>query len=164
MYHYFYEGCISSVYTPLTWRKANVIMIPKPNKPDYQKVGAFRPITLTNHLFKTLEKLILWHITETSLKETPLNRNQHGFRNDSSTESAALQVVTQIEESMHKKKFTVSLFADISGAFDTVTGDAIIEAMVKRNIEKEIIEWYEHYIRNRVATITIQNVTKTILH
>ena len=103
-----------------------------------------------------MEKLILWHITDTSLRDKPLNRNQHAFRNDSSTESAALQVVTQIEENLHKKKFTVSIFADISGAFDSVTGDAIIEAMTKRNIEKEIVAWYEHYIRNRIATISIQ--------
>ena len=157
-----YEACIHSKYTPLTWRKANVILIPKPNKPDYQKVGAFRPITLANHLFKTLEKLVLWHITETSLKARPLNDNQHAFRNDSSTESAALQVVTQIEENMYKKKFTVSLFADISGAFDTVTGDAIIQAMRKRQIEESIIDWYDQYIRNRIATISIQNFTKTI--
>ena len=44
-----------------------------------------------------------------------------------------------------------------------VTGDAIIEAMTKRNIEKEIVAWYEHYIRNRIATISIQNITKTLL-
>ena len=102
-----YECSITAGYTPLTWRKANVIMIPKPGKPDYQRPGAFRPITLANHLFKTMEKLVLWHITETNLKDKPLNRNQHAFRNDSSTESAALQVVTQIEDNMFKKKFTV---------------------------------------------------------
>ena len=73
-----------------------------------------------------------------------------------------MQAVTQIEENMYKKKFTVGLFADISGAFDTVTGDAIIKAMEDRNIETIIIRWYEQYIKNRIATITIQNFTKVI--
>ena len=86
-----------------------------------------------------MEKLILWHITETNLREKPLNRNQHAFRNDSSTESAALEVVTQIEDNMHKKKFTVTLFADISGAFDTVSSEAIINAMKSKNISISII-------------------------
>ena len=151
-----YEGSLAAKYTPLTWRKANIIMIPKPNKPDYQKAGSFRPITLANHLFKTMEKLILWQ------KEKPLNRNQHALRNDSSTESAALQVATQIEDSIHKKKFCVATFADISGAFDTVSGDAIINAMVERGISESIIAWYEQYIMNRIATINVQNCSKTI--
>ena len=148
---------------PLTWRKANVVMIPKPNKPDYQKPGAFRPITLANHLFKTLEKLILWHITETNLKVKPLHKNQHAFRNDSSTESAALQVITQIEENMYKKKYTLSVFADISRAFDTVSGDAIIQAMKDREIDAKIINWYEQYMTNRIATVNIQSTSKTVL-
>ena len=158
-----YECCMTAGYTPLTWRKANVIMIPKPNKADYQRAGSFRPITLSNHLFKTMEKLVLWHITDTTLRERPLNQNQHAFRSDSSTESAALQVVTQIEDNLYKKKFTVSLFADISGAFDTVSGEAIIKAMVDKKISEDIIQWYEQYITNRIAMINIQNFTKTIL-
>ena len=157
-----YEGCLSAEYTPLTWRKANVILIPKPGKPDYQKIGAFRPITLSNHLFKTLEKLVLWHISEKTLREKPLNRNQHAFRNDSSTESAALQVVTQIEDGLHKKKYTVGLFADISGAFDTVSGDAIINAMKEKGISNEIVNWYEQYIGNRIATVKVQTASRTV--
>ena len=137
-------------------------MIPKPGKPDYQQVGAFRPITLSNYLFKTLEKLILWNITEQTLKEKPLNRNQHAFRNDSSTESAALQVATQIEDSLHRKKFTLALFADISGAFDSVSGAAIIEAMKERGINPKIVNWYEQYISNRIATVKVQETIKTV--
>ena len=154
-----YEGCIAAKYTPLIWRKSNVVLIPKPNKPDYQKAGAFRPITLANHLFKTLEKLILWHITETNLKETPLQRNQHAFRNDASTESAALEVLTQIENGLYKGKITLAIYADIAGAFDSVTGDAIIQAMVKRNVDINIIKWYEHYIANRIATLQVRSTT-----
>ena len=157
-----YEGCMAAGHTPLIWRKSNVILIPKPNKPDYQKAGAYRPITLSNHLFKTLEKLVLWHITETNLKTKPLQRNQHAFRNDASTESAALEVVTQIENGMGKKKATLAIFADIAGAFDSVTGEAIIEAMIKRKVNSNIIAWYEQYIANRVATLNIQ-ATKVVM-
>ena len=64
---------------------------------------------------------------------------------------------------MHKKKFTVTLFADISGAFDTVSGDAIINAMKSKNISISIIRWYEQYITNRIATVVVQNFNKIIL-
>ena len=42
------------------------------NDPETREIRlnpkSFRPITLANHTFKILEKLILWHITESNLK------------------------------------------------------------------------------------------------
>ena len=152
-----YEGCLSSGYTPLAWRKSNVIMIPKPGKPSYQEPKAFRPITLSNHLFKLMEKMVLWHITETTMRENPLSKNQHAFRCDTSTEIAALNVVTQIENAKKNKKFTVAVFADISGAFDCVSGEAIIDAMRRRGIEESLVDWYEQYISNRIARLQVQS-------
>ena len=64
-----------------------------------------------------------------------------------------MQVLTQTEDGMHKKKFTVTLFADIAGAFDTVTGEAIINSMVEKEVDKIIIGWYQQYISNRIATL-----------
>ena len=71
-------------------------------------------------------------------------------------------MVTHIEDNLYKKKFTLSLFADISGAFDTVSGDAIIDAMKERDIDGNIIDWYQDYISNRIATVKIQSTSKTI--
>ena len=152
-----YEGCLSSGYTPLAWRKSNVILIPKPGKPSYQEPKSFRPITLSNHLFKLMEKMVLWHITETTMREKPLSKNQHAFRSDTSTEIAALNVVTQIENAKKNKKFTVAVFADISGAFDCVSGEAIIDAMRRRGIEVALVKWYEQYISNRIAKLQVQS-------
>ena len=64
---------------------------------------------------------------------------------------AALQELTQKEDSLNKKKCTVALFADISGAFDTVSGDAFIEAMKEGGISKAILNRNKQYIGNRTA-------------
>lgn len=58
-----YEGCLAAKNTPLLWRKGSVVLIPKSGKEEYQKVNSFPPITLSNHIFKTMEKLDLWDIT-----------------------------------------------------------------------------------------------------
>ena len=64
---------------------------------------------------------------------------------------------------MCKKRFTLTLFANISNAFDTVTGDAIIKAMEERGISQDIIDWYQNYISNRIATVKICRTAKTVL-
>ena len=61
--------CIANHYTPKCWRKNKVIFIPKPGQDDYGNPKAFRPITLSNFLLKVLERIIQWHIKETSFRD-----------------------------------------------------------------------------------------------
>ena len=68
-----YNMALTLKYTPFTWRKSNVTILSKSSKSDYQNPKSFRPITLSNHLLKLLEKLALWDITETVLKANPLS-------------------------------------------------------------------------------------------
>jgi hypothetical protein len=62
-----FNASLALKYVPKHWRDANVIFIPKPGKNNYTDRRAFRPISLMSVLFKTLERLVLWHIEETSL-------------------------------------------------------------------------------------------------
>ena len=75
-------------YLPKSWRHAKVVFIPKQGKKDYTQPRSFRPITLSCFLVKVMERIILWQLNETVLKEFPLNENQHAFRKGRSMESA----------------------------------------------------------------------------
>jgi hypothetical protein len=48
---------------PHTWKIAKIIPILKPNK-DINKASSYRPIALLSPIAKTLEKIILKHITQ----------------------------------------------------------------------------------------------------
>ena len=104
---------------------------------------------------------MLWHITESDLKNNPLSENQHAFRPGHSTESAALHVINKIEIAFEQNKYAIGTFIDISGAFDRVSGDAIIQSMLERGVSDQIILWYQHYIKNRISSLTVQNTSKT---
>ncbi len=56
-----YISSLYAGYVPACWRRSKVMFIPKPGKDDYTKAKSFRPITLTSHVFKTMEKVILNH-------------------------------------------------------------------------------------------------------
>jgi hypothetical protein len=45
-------------YYPQSWQQATIVVIPKPNKPDYSNPKAYQPIALLNCLGKILEKLM----------------------------------------------------------------------------------------------------------
>ena len=41
-----------------------MVFIPKPQKDDYGDAGSFRPISLTQFLFKSMERVIEWLLRE----------------------------------------------------------------------------------------------------
>ena len=59
-----FQAIYSTGYIPIEWRKSRVVIIPKPQKSDYGDVGSFRPISLTQFVFKTMEHVIEWSLRE----------------------------------------------------------------------------------------------------
>ncbi len=152
-----YRASIGLGYIPKAWADSKVIFIPKQGKKDYTEAKAFRPITLMNFMFKSLEKLMLWRIREETLVNSPMSKFQHGFRERMSTDTALSTVVDKIEQGLLNKEITVGIFLDIKGAFDNIKIDYALGEMKAKGIEKEICQWYEHYLLNRNSTIEIDS-------
>ena len=68
---------------PHTWKLANIVPIPKPNK-DTDKGTSYRPISVLSVIAKTLEKSLLPYITA-NIPYTPM---QHGYKTQHSTVTA----------------------------------------------------------------------------
>ena len=157
-----YDASLTSGYTPNIWRNSRVIYIPKPGKDSYEEAKSFRPITLTSFLFKGLEKLVYWHVENTTLKTKPYDDNQHAFRSGKSTESALSQIVNEIEKGVLRRGYTLAVFTDIAGAFDNLSFDAASKAMKSKKISGEIQRWYEQYLQNRTSVMELKGIAKKI--
>ena len=150
-----YNSCITNSYTPQTWRQSRTIFIPKLNKEDYTNVRAFRPISLTSFLLKTLERLVLWNIERTCLNQIPYHPNQHAFRKGHSTETALSEVVQRIEKAYSNNNYYLAVFLDIEGAFDNITNEAILQGMENHKVPHIITKWYKQYLYNRSCHSTL---------
>ena len=144
-----YNASIRLNHVPDVWRQVKVIFIPKPGKPDYSARRAFRPISLMSVMFKTLERLVLWHIEKQNLKKHPIHRLQFGFRKGRSTEHAISKAVNIIEKGIEQKQYVLGVFCDIAGAFDNANLSSITDCMRDRKIDENIIGWYEHFLKDR---------------
>ena len=52
-----YQASLNMGHVPSTWRRAEIVLIPKTGKSNYNEAKSFRPITLSSFLLKGLEKL-----------------------------------------------------------------------------------------------------------
>jgi len=146
-----YQMVIATGHTPWCWKEAQVIFLPKPNKADYTDPRSFRPITLSSFVLKTLERLVLWHLEETTLAVAPLSDAQTGFRKGYSTDLAITRLTNFLEQAKQDKAVVVSLFMDIKGAFDNVPYRELIAILRNKGTTPLVVNWYDRLLRTRLT-------------
>ena len=148
-------------YVPKSWRISKAIFIPKMGKDDYAQPRAWRPISLMSFMFKTLERLILWHLEDTVLKTFTMHKNQHAFRKGRSTESALSDLVDHLESSALDGGTAIGVFLDIEGAFDNLLPAGVIQNLKTRNTPTPLLQWFQNYLVSRYVMVDYKGVTAT---
>ena len=149
-----YKACISLCHTPKKWRETKVIFLPKPGKDSYDIPKAYRPISLSNFLLKTLERLVVWRMDK-DMEDFPIHPLQHGFTKGKSTDSAISNTVDYIEEFLFSKQHCLGVFLDISSAFDSISIDHIRQTLLDHNGTPDMVEWYFSYLGRRYLEVEL---------
>ena len=150
-----YNIALNSNNIPHTWKLAKIVPIPKPHK-DAGMGTSFRPISLLSPIAKTLEKVILPHITQ----NIPNKEHQHGFKQKHSTTTALHNINNTIIKGFNEKRppaRTVMVALDMSKAFDTVNIHTLIHKTHQTNIPPTILKFTANYIKGRKAYTTYQD-------
>jgi len=102
---------------PTEWIKAKLIPIIKPGKERSYEVSKYRPISLLNIGGKVLEKLMINRINRHIHTNEYINKNQYGFRPQTSTIDAVMALKDYIEEGFRSGEITVLVSLDVEGVF-----------------------------------------------
>jgi hypothetical protein len=132
------RACMIYGFIPKAWRQVKVTFIPKPGNLNYTAAKAYRPISLSSFLLKTMEKLVDRYIRDEALRIYPLHRNQHAYQRGKSTETALHNVVTHAEYAIDHKGIALGAFLDIQGVFHRTSFDTIKQAVKRHGIEPAI--------------------------
>ena len=158
-----YRACLTLGYNPRRWCESKVTMIPKTGKDNYDQPKSFRPISLCSFLLKGLERVVQWHLDETILKQNPIHQSQHAYRRGKGTDTCISMVVDKIESQILRGGYSLGVFLDCSGAFNKVKIQSLIKGMERKNLPREIINWYEDYLKNQLVTIELNGISITKL-
>ena len=142
---------------PHTWKLANIVPIPKPNK-DTDKGTSYRPISLLSVIAKTLVKSILPYITA-NIPNTPM---QHGYKTQHSTVTALHTLNNTVAKGFNQMAppaRTITVALDMSKAFDTINIHTLIRKLLQTNIPGTIIKFIANYIKGRKTYTTYINHT-----
>ena len=108
---------------------------------------SYRPIALLSPIAKTLEKIILPHITSNTI----IPPHQHSFRHKHSTTTALHEINNTITKGFNNKKQQQNRRNSPrrSKAFDTVNPHTFIHKLHNTNILNTILKYIANYIKGR---------------
>lgn len=103
-----YQACLSAGHHPKPFRKAEVVMIPRPGKRDLTLARSWRPISLLSCLGKGLERLIARRLAWASIHYEVLHSQQCGALPKRSAADLVAALVHDIEEAFARGQVVTS--------------------------------------------------------
>lgn len=139
---------------PDKWKIAKLHPIPKDKKKPLEDVNS-RPISLLNVLSKLHEKSAFQQIRQYLSDHKIMLMNQHGYRNNHSTETALIQLTDSCLENMEHGLITGIALLDFSAAFDLVDHNLLLLKLKSYNFSDCALNWIKSYLSGRTMSVCI---------
>ena len=114
---------------------------------DRKDLSNYRPLSVLPLLSKVIERCMADRVNDFLIKFSIITRKQFGFQKNRSTQDALIALTEHIYENLNNKRHTVSIFLDLSKAFDTVNHGILFRGVSHR--------WLGSYLCNRRQSVRI---------
>ena len=169
---------LTSGNIPIEWKTGIICPVWKDSKPA-NELKSYRPVTLTSHMGKLAERMIarriVWQIA------SKFSHRQYGFRAGRSTADALYDLAFKIHDAWNEEYVrtdrgngnrgtnwtnnrVISILIDFSSAFDTLDHETIIQALLKKGVNKCEAEWVRNFITARNTRVRFKDaVSKNVV-
>ena len=122
----------------------------------------YRPISVLPVLSKVLEKIVNTRLVSFLDRFNLLYPLQFGFRKTYSTEHALAYTVSNIINALNNGQFSLSLFLDLSQAFDLVHHTILMRKLEHYGIRGVPLQWFKSYLSKRKQFVSIRGSSSSI--
>uniref|UniRef100_A0A3Q3BK07 ribonuclease H n=1 Tax=Kryptolebias marmoratus TaxID=37003 RepID=A0A3Q3BK07_KRYMA len=141
---------------PNSWKRAIILPFNKPGK-DPTSPNNYRPIALTSHLSKWMEKIIVSRLGYILEHKKLINGCQYGFRTGRSTMDALIRVCNDIEKALKMKEIMIIVFFDIEKAYDSLWKEGLLIKIKQMGISGKMFNWVADFLLDRKIKVKIGN-------
>ncbi|CAB0036920.1 unnamed protein product [Trichogramma brassicae] len=147
------NACYRLCYFPNAWKRAQLIVIPKPGK-DPTQVNSYRPISLLPVFSKIAERTIQTRLNQAIAANSLIPEHQFGFRSKHATAEQVNRLTTEIRASFENKTYCNAVFLDVSQAFDRVWHKGLIFKL-KALLPIKLSSLLESYLCGRTFQVKV---------
>ena len=148
-----YNLCLDLGVHP--WNDATIVVINKPQKPDYSLPKAYRPISLLECTGKLLEKIVTNKVNSDIQTYDLLPMGQFGSRPHHNAIDAVATLVHRVQHTSAIGNVGALLLFDISGFFDNLNPDRTANIFRDKGFPSGVVKWVKNFMANRRATLKI---------
>ena len=151
-----FNQCVTNNMFPNALKIAKVVPLHK--KDEVYIFDNYRPISLLPSISKVFEKLMHKQICSYFMENNLFYNSQYGFRNMHSTELAAIELIDRILMDLDNGNIPISIFLDLSKAFDTIDYDILIYKLQYYGFENSAIHLVKSYLLDRLQFVNFNEV------
>lgn len=137
----FSTGCV-----PSPWLNALVTPVPKVPKPT--GMSDFRPISVTPHLSRIAEKILVRRWLFPFIPTANII-DQYAFKPSGSTTAALIHFTDKLTKMLETNYYVRCLLIDFSKAFDTVDHVLLLNKLVQLDLPTHVINWICSFLSGR---------------
>ena len=132
---------------------------------DKKNVCNYRPVCSLSPFSKIIEKVISNRMVNFLDEHKLLSKTQFGFRKNMGTETALLNFVDNIQNTLNENEYAISIFMDLSKAFDVINHKILESKLNHYGFRGKFLEFLLNFIKDRkyfVHTNGYKSETKTV--
>lgn len=115
----------------------------------------YRPIAILPAIEKIMEAFISNKLNIYLRKYRIINEEQHGFQCGKSTISLLKNVTNYINNKLNTNKVIITIFIDLTKAFDLINHNILIKRLEAIGIRGKILDWFRNYLQERKIIVMI---------
>ncbi|TWW54783.1 hypothetical protein D4764_0220080 [Takifugu flavidus] len=139
---------------PVLWKTSCLVPVPKKTHPVAP--SDYRPIALTSHIMKVMERLVLSHLRPlVSPFQDPL---QFAYQPKVGVDDAVIYLLQRAYSSLDRLNTTVRvMFFDFSSAFNTIQPRLLRAKLEKMQMDAPLVSWIEDYLTGRPQFVRLRS-------
>ncbi|KAI4877761.1 hypothetical protein NFI96_007703 [Prochilodus magdalenae] len=155
--HIFNLSC-SQGRVPVRWKTC---VVPVPKKKHPVELNDYRPVALTSHLMKTLERLMLGHMKP--LVRAALDPLQFAYQDAIGVDDAVIHLIDNVHSHLDTAGSAVRImFFDFFSAFNTLQPVLLGEKLRQMQVDESIISWNMDYMSGGPQFVRMQGCVSDV--
>ena len=145
---------------PSLWKTSCLVPVPKTTHP--REPNHYRPVALTSHLMKTLERMILKHLRP--LAAPTMDPLQFAYRAGIGVEDAVIYLLHRSLSHLENSGCAVRVtFFDFSSAFNTVQPSLLRGKLEGAGVDPSLTAWTIDYLTNRPQYVRLHSCVSDVV-